>query len=346
MDKMLVSVGGRNYSGWKNISVRASMESLAHGFQVSLADIGPTDISKIIPGEPLTLIVDQDGFQTTVFSGFVDDRNRTRAGGNTSLEITGRSKTADLVDCSAIYGNNTFIEIDFTKMAEQLAKPFGIKVVSYLDPGEKIKNYTIKNGASVFSVLEENARKVGALLSTNWDGDLVLSYADAALRSDADLVDGVNVQKLSEKWSAKKRHSKYIFKGQATVAGGKPWESDQTIAIKKEANDPGVTRYRPKIVTPSGKMNSTELQQTANWEAQVRTGRSKYYVAEVDGWFQGTTGQPWQINSVANLYSSDFEVDTLFLITEVEFTKDEKGTTSSITLKDPRTYREKPEGGF
>jgi len=361
VDSLLLNIGGLNYSGWKNISVRGSMEGLAHGFQISLADIGETDISAIEPGAPLTLIIDKDGRQVPIFSGYVDDRDRTRSGTVTGLTVSGRSKTADLVDCSAIFGNNTFTKIDFTQLAIQLCKPFGIKVVSNLDQGETLRvrreansqqdatsltNYTIKTGASVFEVLEETGRKVGAVLTTDWEGNLVLSYADVALRSDADLIDGQNVKKLTEKWSVKRRHHEYIFKGQTTGGGGKPWLSDETISIKRTSKDPEVTRYRPKIVQPSGKMNSKTLQKTANWEAQVRAGRSKYYLAELNSWFQGPKGQPWQINSVANLFSEEFNVNTLLLITEVEFTKDDSGTIASLTLKDRRTYQSNPAGGF
>lgn len=321
------------------------MDSLAHGFQITLADIRQlngevVDISPIVPFAEMSLIIERGSFQIPIFRGYVDSRTRTYSGSSTSLTVSGRSKTADLVDCSAIYKTNTFTNIDFTDMAQKLCEPFGVKVVSYLDSNEKISKYTIKNGATVFSVLEENARKVGATLTTSLSGELVLSYSDSAPISDVDIAEGLNLKQLTEKWDTKKRFSEYIFKGQGIVSGGKPWEPNLSIGIKAIAKDNEVPRYRPLIKASNGKTTNSQLKKNAHWESQVRKGKSLEYQVSLQGWFQGDSGQPWEINTLTNLISQRFDINKSLLITDVEFTKSDSGTETAITLRDPKTYEE------
>ncbi len=339
MSRMILKILAQEYSGWESISLRSSMEGLAHGFEVSLADIGDFDVSAIAPEAPVELIGERDDFsRVTLFTGYVDTRSRTRNSNRTGLIISGRSKTADLVDCGAIYTTSTFLNIKLVDMARALCSPFGVSVVSQLTEGENVGKYTIKPGASVFSVLEENARKLGVILTTDGKGRLVLGYSDAATPTTENLVDGVNLKTLTENRSSKRLHSKYIMKGQGTAPGGKPWEKKATSKMSASVVDPLTTRYRPLVKVADGKTSTAKLRKQAEWEKRVRRGRSVQYVATKDGWFQGVTGLPWQINQTVNLTSQYYGVNLSYLITEVELTKSSEGTTTSMTLKDKETY--------
>lgn len=335
--RVKIRINDNNYEGWESVSVRQTMETLTPGFRFSLADIGPASIEEIIPGAKVEIIADQDGFETPIVTGFIDARERSRTGDKTGVTVSGRGITSDIVDCSAIYQTNTFTDVFFADMVKQLVKPFGTVLTNNLDETEKIKSYTMKSGSSVFDVISENAQKIGALLSEDREGRLLLSYAGTYTRSDIDLVDGKNIEKLTEKWDTTKQFSDYVLKGQTTGAAGKPWLPDVNITLKAKTKDSSVQRYRPKILNASGKVTSSRMKQQVKYEAQVRKGNAKYYTCEVDGWFQGD-GLPWGINTAVNLESEKLGVNKLLLITGAELAQSNQGTRAKLTLKDLNTY--------
>jgi len=352
--EILLEVNNQNFTGWNKVNIKRGMREFLGSFTLELVDSGPgSPFGQVFNGDKCRIFVrstDQVSAQDIeILTGFIDQVDKNRTGRSTSMGVSGRDITQDLVDCSAVVPSNTWTKATLTKMAEDLAKPFDLFVDDYTDSSAPFKNFTVQNGESGFSVIERAARQLGVLPLSNRFGDVVLTYAaDSNTPVVADLVDGENILSITESSSLKGRYSTYTLRGQNS-GGGSAWKKS-TTALKAKATDQTITRHRPLIVLAEGKTDQINLQKRANWEAQIRAGRSLVHTVQVVGWFTHTSDQtselqPWAPNSVVNLVSAPLGVDARRIIETVEFTLDNAGgQITTLDLVDPRTYARDPDG--
>ena len=251
---------------------------------------------------------------------------------------------------AAIVKSNAWTDTTLFDMAKDLCAPFGINVLDATNETQKFKEIAVQSGETCFSIIERVARTLGVLPITIPDGDLVLTYsAEENQNPVADLVLGKNIKSLDETTDLKQRFSEYIVKGQAS-AGGKPWAANKAVDLTATAVDKGITRYRPTVIMSEGKTDGAKIQSRANWEAQIRSGRSTVYTVEVRGWFQ-TPGtdivepEPWAVNTLVNLIADSYDIRKVQLITTVEFSLDsDGGRKNSFNLERSWNLQEKPRG--
>jgi len=297
------------------------------------------------------IIITDGTREAQVLDGWVDSRRIKESDTGVEIEISGRDKTADLVDCSAIVESSTWTSATLKKICDDILAPFGLTCEDYAENPDPLENFTIQNGDSAFSVIENACRARGVLpLSDRW-GNLILVNSSGQAPAVEDIVRGVNLLDLEENHDETGRYSRYIVKGSANSGGdGHGW-SGESVSLQGVATDSQVKRYRPLIVNAEGKLSAGTIKKRAAWEAQVRAGRSKEYAATVSGWIQGTENEnssfsPWEINQIARVKDDALEVDTSLLITGVSYSYDDAGEITTLTLKNPDTYKADPSGGI
>lgn len=331
-------------TGWENISIRRSMDALAGAFSVSVVDNENKTAPYLIPGAPCEITLGEGFMQIPVLSGYIDKKTRNRNKNTTKIDISGRDKTADLVDCAAIYDNNTWTSATLKRIVSDLCSRYNISVVDWTeDNGEEFKNFTLQADESAFNAIERACNIRGVLPITNQYGELLLTHAATDDRARTELIDVPgqgNIINIQETTNYKNRFSEITVKGQNS-GGGSSWGSDTVTQIRASATDSKVNRYRPLIIISNNKVTKTTAQQQANWEIQVRRGRSTGYSVTVRGWEQ-VPGVLWDINQLAYLKSIPWDVDEEYLITDVEFTLDNNSRTTTLQLKDPIIYRKDP----
>jgi len=349
MDNLKLLVDGKNIFGWKEISIRRSMESLCAAFSVTLRYENTPEVDAIVPEKPVSvLIVDSEtNTETLVLTGYVDTRPRKLTANQNTLSITGRDKTQDLVDCSAIVKSNTILQSTIGQIARLLSKPFNINVVDEAKNTTKFKKVTIQSGESGFSILERLCRQIGIIPQTDEKSQLILANTGRkAEKSGVDLIYGENVEEVEEFFDTTERHSDYIVKGQGG-SNGTPWLKNNATGINAKAKDKYVSRYRPLVLMAESKATPAKAKTRANWEAQVRSGRSKYYQVLLQGWRKNKDNpEIWQRNTLTNLIVDKWGINDEFLITNVEQTEGDKVNTTILTLKNPDTYASNPSGGL
>lgn len=346
-NRIILEVGGDNYTGWREMSVQLTMESLCGGFSASLYDNLEGPQNNILPGDLVRVLIENTltGDQTTVFTGYIEDRSRYRDGGSTRLTFSGRNKTADLADCSAFVKSNTWTKATIGKIARDLATPYSIEVVDNSDDRLPYPRVTIQSGETAFTTIERICRLRGILPITDTEGRLTLTYAlDRNTPANTKLVDGENIKSIEERTSERETFSEYLVKGQGS-GGGDPWVDKKSTTVSSKATDPGVGRFRNTIIMSEGRAESNLITKRAKWEAQVRAGRSLEYTVSVQGWtYETITGsQIWEPNMMVDLVSEPMRVNTKQLIVAVQFKVDNSGgQTTTLTLRDPVTYQPNP----
>ena len=121
-----LEVGSEKTIGWETLSVSMGMDRAVRAFQLSVA----TRRQEIHPGQACRMLLDNE----PIVTGYIDSVRSTYAKGSHTTAIAGRSKTADLVDCSIPRGMWKSLSTKrqdhptLAQLANRWAEPFGIDV--------------------------------------------------------------------------------------------------------------------------------------------------------------------------------------------------------------------------
>nr|WP_235661186.1 DNA circularization N-terminal domain-containing protein [Candidatus Hamiltonella defensa] len=114
-------------------------------------------------------------------------------------------------------------------------------------------------------------------------------------------------------------------------------------AALASAQDPEKRRHRKKIdIIESTMIANGVAQQYIDWEMNRRYGRSKALQVVVDSW-RDKSGKLWEINTQIPISIPVFNItDMYWLLSEVTFTRDQRGTTAELVLMPPEAFTVEP----
>ncbi|MCA9469558.1 MAG: hypothetical protein KC643_29510 [Nitrospira sp.] len=337
MKNNLVSilVNGKAYGGWESVSITRSLENAAAGFQLAVSDRFPGQRQplRIIPGDACQVRIDED----LVITGYVDQVNPSHDANSHSIAVTGRSKTADLIDCSdeppwSSIHNQTILQI-----AHRMAQPFGVDIVDNLkDKTEPLSQFDSNPGDTVFSTISRLASRKGCLVTDDEKGRLLLTRAGSAKASTMLRTgQGGNILSGSATFDQSNRFKRYIVIGQGK---GDDFNHGEAVAgIMAEAQDLGVKRNRPIVIRAEGTVDLKKAQDRARWEAAARVGKSLNLTLTVQGWRQ-ENGDLWRVNHLVYVLDPILTVDGEFLIVSVNYVLGSQGTLTTLTLSPKAAY--------
>ena len=336
MTDLTLLVGGREYGGWQEVSVTRSMEAVAGSFSVRVSErwagqdtrwpIRPFDAVRVLMG----------GHR--VVSGYVDSVRPAFDSGQHAVTITGRDKTGDLVDCSAVHSPGEWRGLDLVRLAGVLCKPFGVSVRAAVGVGAAFDVFKLQPGETAWEAIDRAARMRGVLVMSDGAGGLVITRAGQG-RATTALVQGANILAASGEYQATERYSDYTVKGQHF--GTDELNGEAAATVQATASDSGVPRYRPLVVIAETAVALGGARDRAQWEATVRAARADRVTVTVQGW-QQEDGSLWPVNALVNLRSSWLGIDGDMLITGVRYNLGGQGTTTELTLARPDAFTPEP----
>lgn len=332
MPDLTLIVNGHEYAGWKEVRVRRSLESMTPTFDMLVSDrwAGQSSSWAIRAGDACQVFLDGH----LVATGNVDESLPFFDSSSHGIQIVGRGKTADLIDCSAISGSGEWHNRKLGQIAADICKPFGIVVVVATDQGAAFKKFALQEGETAFEALERLARQRGVFYQENAQGQLVISSAGTE-RIKTALVQGENIKAGSGTFSLRDRYSQYVCKGSAP---GSAWATpEQNASPSGKADDGNVKRYRPLIILSETPGDSAKLKDRAIWEAAVRMGRSaRPALTFAPGW-QHQAGL-WLPNILVACKVPYFQLDRDMLIASCTWSKDSNGSRTEIELVRPEAF--------
>ncbi|EBU8911587.1 baseplate protein [Salmonella enterica subsp. enterica serovar Veneziana] len=332
MNNVELKVDGKIFSGWTSVTVNRSIETMAGYFDLGVNVQTSTDLSSLAPGKPFTLSIDGQ----TVITGYTDGRRRQIGADSMKITIAGRDKTADLIDCAAIYKGGQWKKRTLEQIARDLCQPYGVAVRWELTDAESaapFTSFTLDHSETVYEALGRAARARGVLITSNAAGDLVFTRADES-HSDR-LVLGENLLSVDFDEDYRDRFSEYTVKGHGRSNGKVGDTVDaRTIASQKgTATDSAITRYRPMIILADSKIDTQSATARALREQRRRLAKSVTFEAQLDGWTR-SNGQIWMPNILAEIDASKFAIQTgPLLVSKVVLTLDDReGVKTTLTL--------------
>lgn len=336
-------VNGKEFSGWTRVSISAGIDRIARSFDVevtrqwqqtsNLADLG----LPVVEGDVVEVLIGGD----KVITGFVDSTPLRYDAGNVSAGIAGRSKTEDLIDCSAPTQPGQFTNRSLAQIVSTLAQPFGVKVVSATPESSTLTSFQIDYGETVSEALNRLLGLEQVLAFDNADGALVLDTVGNEKAHTA-LVLGENVTSADSQRDFSDRFSDYIVSGQRAGTDDDYGETTNS-KITSSVKDPAVKRYRPLIIKQCGNATLATAKARAQYEQAHREGVTLETTYTVLGWRQGD-GQLWQPNQRVVVWDPvmGFDNDEL-VIAEVTWQLDERGFTSRLRVGPQAAYMPEPK---
>jgi len=315
---MVLHVNNSDYVGWEDIRVTRSMEQVAGSFKLQ-----STDQKDIKSGDACRVSIGD----TTIIKGFVDDRAVEYDSESHQISISGRDATADLVDCTAIpvqIKGNTILQI-----AQTLCKPFPfVTVSSHTDVGAPFLNINAEVGQSPFEVLSMLAAHRGLILMSDGAGGLLITKPSET-RAGGALVYGKNILSCRASSSMRDRYKNYSMVYQSQESSFNFGGNAQQMIAK--STDPGVTRYRPFSIYAN---DATDLQKHADFERNIRAGKSNRLTYTVSGWHSDGKNlwAPNTVVSVTDPKQAPQLLNTELLIASVTYVENSEGRKTELTV--------------
>lgn len=325
-----VRCGRRVFVGWKSLTVDTSLEEAVSAVSMEIAGpVAATD-EMILDGDAITVYHDD----ALVFTGYCDDVQVREDAQGSSVTLAGRSRTCDAVDCSA--PAKVWRAVRLGDLAAELLGEYGIGLVDEAGVGSRvIPKAVCQPSESVFDVLDRLTREMRILITDDGTGRLVFTRAGASGSAPSALTLPGNVLSMSGRQSGRDRFSTIEVKGQIVTG-------EVDFATSGTYDDRRVKRPRRLIVVPEKGVTSAEAAWRANWEALTRAGRSVQYQYSVQGWAT-PGGDLWRRNTDVLVTDPRRRfVQTPMLITGVQYSLTEAGTTSSITIAPVSAYTPEP----
>lgn len=330
-------IDGKVYGGWTRLEVQRGIEQIAGGFVLQLTSRYP-GVDRPAPlreGLACEVRLGDD----LVITGYVDDYETDDTSTSSSVRLSGRDRTGDLVDCSAIYKSGQWRGVKLEQIVADIARPFGITVATATDTGEVFKRFALEEGEKAFDAIDRACRLRALLVTSTSDGNLLITTA-SEVSSGVRLEEGLNMTKFNSKHSWKERHSEIILKGQ--VPGDDQEYGAAAAHLQASAKDAEISRYRPLVVVAEHGTSNKSLGDRAAWEVKVRMGRGKRGGCSVVGWRTGKDGQEgplWQPNTLVSVSSERMNLDAELLIASCSYQLTEQGKITELTFVLPEAFQ-------
>jgi len=337
-DLVTLNIGPDIFTGWSEVAINRSIDTVAGSFELAIVDVWDDD--EVIGLYPLQRCKLKVGDRSLI-TGYIDKQSPTITESNSAVQISGRCKTGDLVDCSSVSTPGEWKNASIEKIVRSVLNPqFGINLVIDADLSKKLNKFNVNFGESVFETISRACENTAILPLSTVDGDLLLTNVGSS-RAHDDLFYGGNIDSASVDVDFTNRFSSYIIKGQKTGDGG-TWNKQKTNNIYAESSDQYIDRYRPKGISADNQISNTLAKRRVDWEAQVRAGRSVSVKVELPTWEQ-SNGDLWRENLIVYTYIPRLRVDGDMVVREITYKLNGNNRRLSMSLVEPDIYAPEPK---
>ena len=337
-DDIVLLLDGTIYGGWTELTVRRALDTVHGEFDLRLASKERTDAAQwpLRAGAECSILAgsQEAGFQTLI-TGFIDRLSASLTDREHAISISGRDRTADLVDCSAVHKPGSWRNVPLKTIVDDLVKPFGIRAEISGETGPNISRFGLQTGETAWSAIERLLRFRGLIAWAQSDGSLLIGKpAQGAVI--ARLAEGENLKEMSAEHDVTERFSQYVIKGQAS--GSDERNGEAVTLVGASARDAAVKRYRPLIIVAEEQADKTSAQKRADWEANTRAARSQPGSVVVQGW-RDPRGQLWRPDTRVEVNAPSVYMAGEMLVAGVTLNRgNDGGTTTTLELTRPEAW--------
>jgi len=351
-DRIYLEVNGVKYDGFKSLNYRKSIEELSGTFNF-VATCDQKDTLPFIGQERCRIVLGDK----PLITGFIETLKYQYTDIDHSVLIKGRDKAADIIDSTVVStdgeGNIDFqAPISLQQIIQKTLILVGITGITVINAVAGLQDFSeeeivvAKVGENVFDFFDKYARKRGVLLTSNGDGNIVIT------RSSLEVLPGILVNQIGGSYNNIKagdisydftqRYYKYVVKSQANPSIEQEFvETDDlsgyegTIGI---AFDDEVRKTRVLEITGETVSVPKTNQERAQWEANIRRARSLIYTCDVSSLYSSEDAI-YEPNKRIRVLDEMCRIDAIMIIRSVDYSLDEsKGTRVTLELVPSDAY--------
>jgi len=271
-----------------------------------------------------------------------------------TIMVSGRDKTGDLLDSSIdvisdISGDNLTLKLLIEKVIAHLG--LGIKVIDEVSPEPFNSAEDIaapEPGDNAFSFIEKYARKRQVLLTSNADGNIVITansgtVAAGAVQHVIGALDN-NVLSASFSFDTTGRFNSYKMSSSLNPT---PLNLAGLTALASLVNqgggvfDSAIRKGRQMVLISETSLSDKDCEKRAKWEADIRKARGLMYSATVTGFRVGDTrgGDLWAVNKLYQIVDDYVGKIETMLCNSISFNYDaDDGSTTALGFVGKNAY--------
>ena len=344
MSKELIEIKVNDivYSNWTDASIFKSIEMASGEFIFSSSNIND-EVYYFDKGDECVALIDDK----PMITGFINVLGGSYDADSHELNISGRDKTQDLIDCSI----NGVVDFKGGVTLETIIKRIltlngitDIKIIST----EKIKPFSASEIVTAdvtetgFSLIEKYCRLRQVLFTTNGDGDIVLTKAGknkytTMLKNEFGANDN-NILSAKFQDSDQERFNTYLVISQGNLVSGIE-DSQLTIKSGKPALDDNIRATRIlKINTNASDIKT--LTDRAIWESNLRRVRQFQYNCKIRGYYLDAEKTVLiEPNNLITVKDDMFGIDSELLIKSCRYVKSlREGSVTLLELVNKDAY--------
>jgi len=342
-DVLTLQVGNQQLSGWQRVQVVRSMDSVPASFDIQVTEKYPNTADvDLQAGQPCTVTIGGD----LVLTGYVDAYTAEVNASTHTVRITGRSKSQDLVDCSAFIGDRDAPSFQVKSgtalsIAQAIAKPYGVTIQSMAGDGASVLQFNINLGETCWEIIDRLIRVSGFVAYDMPDGSLMLARAGTDKMASGFAI-GQNIEQANISYSMSGRFSDYQGEFLAVVTYGVGGQLTDSSAGPVQ-HDQGVPRFRKRFVVSEQMSDGISLAaQRALWERNHNYGRSQMFNVTCDSW-RDSAGKLWAPNHLAPISAAVLKLaDASWVIGGVTYTRNEDGQHATLILMPVEAFSVEP----
>lgn len=332
-----LTVDGLDYAGWTSVEISAGLERQARDFNVG--------ITWKWPGQNVARPIRQGARCEVriggelVVTGYVFATPISYDHEKVSVSISGRSLTADLVDCAAINQPGQWRGQSLQAIVQALAGAYGLPVKSEIAVTETLVDHTIDPGETAFESIDRLLSLYRVFSTDNALGEVVLALPGSAGRAVDAIELGRNVKSCEAPLDFSGVFSEYRVIGQRS--GTDDLFGHQVSEVSASVSDPRQARKRVLVIHETGQVTPQLAQSRANWERGNRIGKALQATYVVTGWRQSSGGL-WRPNLLVRVIDPLAGFDRDMLISEVIYSLSDQGTLCTLKIGPPDGFEPEP----
>lgn len=335
-----LQVAGRSYTGWTSVRIDRSLDQFVSTFDFDYSDqwAESTEPRQLLLGSACVAQVDSE----TVLTGWIDQTRLSVSGSSIQGTAQGRSKTGDLVDCSAVHKTGQWRQQLSKTIIADLTRPFGI-AVSY-DPQIvdtiKVPRFDLEYGETVFEAIDRLARLRSMLPVSLPDGSL--RFIRISRTSGLRTVQLDLRECTTREYSNGQQDRFATYRIAAQTARSSADESPRRAALEKfQVTDPNVTRYRPMVVRSEIGAKQVELQAHATWIMNQRAAQAERLSYTVVG-VRAPDRKLWEPGMLVGVDDRQLSVNDVFVVAAIAFIANNQTLETRLDLARIEAYGAEP----
>lgn len=344
---MKLEVAGVEYDNFTGASAEIRLDALSNTFSFSAVSTQGTPLP-FKGGEACRVLVDGE----PVVTGSIEVVDVNYDANGHSIDIQGRDKTGDILDSTISSLSDIRAPITLKSIIQKAIANIGADV-SVVDDAEPAPFNAAEDlsapepGQNAFDFIETHARKRQVLLTSNGDGDVVITGAGGtkskgAIQNILNSEDN-NVIAGSVSYDTTGRFNIYKFASAlnplAIVNAGATGASE-VVNQQGSTTDPDVRIGRQMVLIAEGPSSNDQDKLRAKWEANIRKARGRVYSVTILGYrTAGDTGDLWAVNTLVPVRDDFAGIDAEMIVNTVTFSFDlQTGRQTTLSLLESNAY--------